>query len=219
MKSAKRLFVLGGLLLAMMIGTQAGAWANNPSRTVSEEWQRIRIQWRYSQANGDTVFTEVHRCDTRRLDSMAGRKAGSSQVDEHVCIYTEVRAIGGELLRRMRCEMPSSPYALGTELKSERIRVTGSGVGLEYTNGVPAEKTFSFDVDLLVHGAGPVTAEEAEWEWVDSTGLTWLSEMTRYTRAGTCSGLATLDSEPMAPADCEPVVEMLHSDTTSVPLM
>lgn len=218
MRSIKRLIVLGGLLLAMMIGAQAEVWADNPSRTVITDWERVRVVWSYTLANGDAAMSEVHRCDNRQLDSLAEPGSGSSQTDMHLCVRMMVWTPDGLLKRSTACMVESTPFSLGTDLKSVRIRGTGTGITQEEVAGVMVQRPADFSVDLIIQGTGDVTEQHTQTQWVDADGMVWLTSGDLYRRAGSCTGIAILDGTPTHPDVCTELVEMAHTRTVQTAL-
>lgn len=217
MRRKVRLAVVASLTLALAAVIPTYATADNLMRTVTRTTDRASVIWSYVLPTGEQVYASIHRCDCRLQDSLAAPGSGSSGSDPHIAVRVYVYEPSGAIEHSVVGEIPVGPMNLGTGLKGTRIRGDGTAIRQEYHSGVITRVPVALSIDMQLSGTGPVAFESTSWTSYDRlNNLTWSWTHDVYSRDAVMVGAASVDGQPIAPADCVPTTELKHETVIGV---
>jgi hypothetical protein len=217
MRGKSGLAIVASLTLALVAVIPTYTFADNLMRTVTRTTDRASVIWSYALPTGERVYAKVHRCDCRSQDSRAAPGTGRSESDPHLAVRIYVYEPTGAIEHSVIGELPAGPMNLGTSLKGVRIRGSGTAVRREFHSGVVTEVPVALNVDMQLTGVDQVAYSSSTWTSYDRTNnLTWTWTHEIYRRDALMIGAATVDGQPIAPADCVPQVALKHEVVVGV---
>lgn len=209
-----RIAVLTAIVATALLTSSAASAATGVNdRTVSHTWERARVMWYTTLADGRARHVDLHWCDTVTYDSA---RQPRTIAERHVCVRSWTTSPDGSVVEYTALLVPvGEALHLDTALKGARVRLSGTGSTTVSVRGVVVEeRPATISADIRLTGTGSVVSSPGGSEGVvDGQYVTVTAE--HLLRGGTWTGYATIDGASAAGPAGTGAVELLHTSTVT----